>query len=154
MLEFKLIYGIDGYEKARHVRETVFMSEQGFSFDKDDKDEISWHVIAYDKDRPIAAARLYPKADGVFAIGRVAVVKDCRGQYIGDTLMRILEDKAVNLMGHTVDIHANDIAAGFYEKQGYERTGECDSVDGVGHCMMRKDLTKPFKRCDACKNGL
>jgi predicted GNAT family N-acyltransferase len=150
MFEFKLIYGMDGYEHARSVREKVFMDEQGFSFDADELDSISWHIIGYDKGKIIAAARMYQKDGGVFSIGRVAVDAEYRGQYIGDTLMRALEDKTVQLKGYAVEIGAQEGAVGFYEKEGYEKTGKTYAVEGIKHCEMIKDLSKVKKRCGCC----
>lgn len=151
MLEFKLIYGNDGYTAAKSIREEVFISEQGFSLDYDEKDLVSWHVCGIDNGNTIAAARLFEKSRGIFTIGRVAVKKEYRGQYIGDTLMRILEDKAVALSGHTIELSANENAVDFYEKQGYEKSGESYFEEHVRHIAMIKDLTKPFKKCSCCK---
>ena len=151
MLEFKLIYGIDGYEKAKEIREEVFIAEQGFPYDYDEKDEVSFHIIGYDKEKTIAAARLYKRDDGYFVIGRVAVKKDYRKQYIGDTLLRALEDKVVNQMGTFVMVMAQVDAAGFYEKEGYQKTGKTEVEEGVLHFEMTKDLSKPYKRCDCCQ---
>jgi len=150
MLEFKLVYGKDGYEITKELREKVFMKEQGFSYDADELDETSWHIAGFDKGNVIAAARMYKKAEGVFVIGRVAVDKEYRRQYIGDTLLRALEDKAVNQKGWLIEINSQETAVEFYEKEGYEKTGKTHDEEGVLHFGMTKDLTKPFKRCDGC----
>ena len=150
MLEFKLLYGIDGYNVTRPLREDVFMREQGFSYDEDEKDKISWHVAGFDKGRLVAAARMYEAERGVCSIGRVAVAADCRGEKIGDTLLRILEDKAVKLMAAFTEVDAQESAAGFYEKEGYEMTGGEDFQEGVRHFKMIKDLSKPYRRCQKC----
>ena len=59
MLEFKLIEGRPGYELAKGIREEVFMTEQGYPFDYDEKDETAWHIIGWDGETVIAAGRLY-----------------------------------------------------------------------------------------------
>lgn len=150
MLEFKLIYGLEGYEKAKGIRDEVFIVEQGFPYDYDEKDDISFHIVGYDKEKTIAAARLYKRDDGFFVIGRVVVKKDYRKQYIGDTLLRALEDKVVNQMGTFVVVMAIESAVGFYEKEGYQKTGKTEVEEGLLHFEMVKDLSKPFKRCDCC----
>lgn len=152
MYEFKLIYGKEGYEKTKELREAVFMEEQGFSYDADDKDEISWHIAGYEKGLLMSSARMFQIGDGVFTIGRVAVKKEYRGQYVGDTLLRALEDKAVQLKGYLIEIGAQEQAVGFYEKEGYTKNGKEYDVEGVKHFEMIKDLTKPFRRCEGCKN--
>lgn len=150
MLEFKIIYGDEGYWKAKAVRQKVFMEEQGFSYDNDEKDKESYHIIAYDGDKAIAAARMFEKEAGVFTIGRVAVLKDYRRQYIGDTLMKVLEDRAVGLKGHLIYVGAQESALPFYEKEGYIKTGEKYEVEGVVHYSVTKDLTKPIIHCKGC----
>ncbi len=150
MLEFKLIYGNNGYEAAKEIRNAVFCDEQGFSYDKDEHDENAWHIVGYEKDRLIAAARLYKEKEGVFSIGRVCVDREYRKMYIGDTLLRALEDKAVGLTGYLIKISAQENAVGFYEKEGYKKIGDGYPEDGKIHFAMEKDLTKPFKRCECC----
>lgn len=150
MLQFKLKQCADGYALTKPLREEVFMSEQGFSYDEDEHDAAAWHIAGYDGDVLIAAARLYEIAGGIFSIGRVAVKKDYRRQYIGDTLLRALEDKAVQLKGYMIEISAQIPAVPFYEKEGYEKSGGEYDEDGALHIKMIKDLTKPFKRCSCC----
>lgn len=150
MLEFKLIYGLDGYRLGRSVREEVFIREQGFSYDYDEFDDTAWHIIGFDQDKPIAAARLLAKADGIFVIGRVAVIKGYRKQYIGDTLLRALEDKAVQLKGHTIEIGAQERSVGFYLKEGYEKCGEIYYDEDCPHYPMTKDLTCVRRKCGGC----
>lgn len=147
MLIFKLIYGKQGYEKAKPLREAVFIEEQGFSYDMDSYDDVSWHIVGFEGDKLVATARMYQKQEGFFVIGRVAVDKNYRGQYIGDTLLRALEDKAVQQKGWFITINAQKTAIGFYEKEGYKQTGKEFMEDGAMHFEMTKDLTKPYKRC-------
>ncbi len=151
MLEFKLIYGLDGYEAAKGIRQKVFCTEQQIPFDKDENDENAWHIVGYDKDRLIAAARLYQIGEGIFKIGRVCVDKDYRKMYIGDTLLRTLEDKAVNLKGWLIKISSQECSVGFYEKEGYKKVGDSYLEADMPYFMLEKDLTKPYKRCECCK---
>ena len=97
MLEFKLIYGIDGYNAAKSLRDEVFIDEQGFKYDYDEYDSRSWHIVGYEKDTLIGTARMFEHGDRVYKIGRVAVKKDYRGGYIGDLMMKTLQDKIVGL---------------------------------------------------------
>ncbi|MBE7044172.1 MAG: GNAT family N-acetyltransferase [Ruminococcaceae bacterium] len=150
MLTFKLRQGEEGYQTTKQLREQVFMTEQGFSYDRDDTDAIAWHIAGYDGDVLIAAGRLFPIADGVFGIGRVAVAPEYRRQYVGDTVMRALEDKAVKLCAIEIRLNAQEQAVGFYQTQGYTPCGELYTEEGCPHLPMRKDLTKPIHRCADC----
>ena len=150
MLEFKQIYGIEGYEKAKDLREEVFMNEQGFSYDKDEYDEVSWHIVGYDKDLLIGCARVHKIDEYSYKIGRVAVKKEYRGGYIGDLLMKTLQDKIVTLGGIEAVVYAQVSAKGFYEKEGYTQDGEEFLVDGTAHAKMVLDLLKPHRTCRDC----
>lgn len=149
MLQFKLIAGRPGYLLAKGIREAVFMEEQGYAFDYDEKDETAWHIVGWDGDTVIAAGRLFRVRDNVFAIGRLAVKQEYRGQYVGDTLMRALEDKAVQLGAAFIELYAQEHAVGFYRKQGYEPISELITHDGEPHMRMRRDLSK-IRGCRGC----
>lgn len=151
MLEFKLIYGLDGYERAKPLREEVFMDEQGFTFDYDEMDPESWHIVGYDGDVLIGAARVHKYDDISYKIGRVAVKKSYRNGYVGDLIMKTLQDKIVTLGGIRAVVSAQMSAKGFYDYEGYTQYGELFTVDGVEHVMMELDLTKPHRSC-SCGN--
>ena len=68
--------------------------------------------------------------------------KGYRGQYVGDTLMRALEDKAVRLGAAFIELYAQEQAVGFYRKQGYEPISELIIHEGEPHMRMRRDLSK------------
>ena len=150
MLFFKQIQGEDGYNAAKGIREEVFIAEQGFSYDYDEHDKEAWHIIGYDGDVVIAAARVYPLDDKSYKIGRMAVKKEYRGQYVGDLVIKTLQDKIVTLGGIEAVVEAQLHAKGFYTFEGYVPVGEEYEIEGVAHIMMKLDLTKPVRHC-GCK---
>lgn len=147
MLEFKLIYGADGYNAAKALREEVFICEQGFKYDYDEYDNRSWHIVGYDKDELIAAARMYEYGDKIYKIGRAAVKKSYRRGYVGDLLMKTLQNKIVGLGGTEAVVSAQISVRGFYEYEGYEQVGEEYLEADCPHILMKLDLTKPVRRC-------
>lgn len=150
MLQFKIIYGPEGYEAARAIREQVFLQEQGFPYDADAQDDSAYHIAGWDGERLIAAGRLFHLEGNTYSIGRVAVDAEYRGQYVGDTIMRALEDKAVQLGAAFIELHAQEQAVGFYEKQGYEPQGAFIPGEISAHLRMVKDLSK-IRGCGGCK---
>lgn len=147
MLEFKLIYGIDGYNAAKSLRDEVFIDEQGFKYDYDEYDSRSWHIVGYEKDTLIGTARMFEHGDRVYKIGRVAVKKDYRGGYIGDLMMKTLQDKIVGLGGIEAVVSSQVQVRGFYEYEGYEQVGDEYLEEDYPHILMKLDLTKPQRRC-------
>ncbi len=143
MLRFKLIQGDDGFSKTNAFQKNIFEKEMNIQIEKDEEDSVAWHIIGYDGDIEIAAARISKKSEGIFSIDRVCVKKEYRLQYVGDTVLRALEDKAVQLKGYLIEIEAFGEALEFFKKEGYNEDGRKDNS-----VLMFKDLSKPFKRCN------
>ena len=68
---------------ARKVRTAVFMEEQGYKNEFDDHDADAVHLCIYDGEEGIATARSYQKPDGVWVLGRVAVLREAPGPPAG-----------------------------------------------------------------------
>ena len=84
-------------EEAKDIREKVFVEEQGFKEEFDAADGLSVHLVAFDCGKPVATCRFYRKADTAsFVLGRIAVVKECRGRHIGARLIAYAEDMLKN----------------------------------------------------------
>lgn len=138
MLEFKQIYGADGAKRAGKIRTEIF----GDSGAENEIDARAWHIVGYEEENIIGAARLYPIGEGVFAIDLAGVSDKMRREYIGDLMMKTLQDKAVSEGGFITEVCSPEETVGFFEKLGYERTGSAD-----GKLFMRKDLTKICRAC-------
>ncbi len=148
MLEFKFIFGENGYEIAKDLRESVFAGELSQET-RDDFEDKAYHFVGYDKIVQISAARLLQISDNDFKISFVAIKKDYRGQYVGDLVMRALADKAMSLRGTNIILEAPVDTKGFFEFEGYEEYGDTFEKGGKLHIMMKKDLTK-IQPCRGC----
>ncbi|HAO56062.1 MAG TPA: GNAT family N-acetyltransferase, partial [Gammaproteobacteria bacterium] len=90
MINFKcyeVIWSVDE-NRLKRVRFSVFIEEQGVAQEEewDEEDINSRHFLAVDDaGRPIGTARLTPNGQ----IGRMAVVKELRGNGIGKTLLKL-----------------------------------------------------------------
>ena len=81
-------------EEAKNIREEVFVKEQGFFEEFDDKDDIATHFVALECGKPVGTCRLLKGADGEYLIGRIAVVKSQRGRGVGAGLVAFAEKVA------------------------------------------------------------
>ena len=75
------------------IRRRVFVDEQGYSADTeiDRFDQMAVYALAFDEnDRPAGTGRLIINDDSHFQIGRVCVLKEARGQGLGDLVVRML----------------------------------------------------------------
>jgi YbgC/YbaW family acyl-CoA thioester hydrolase len=127
------------HQPATHVRNEVFVQEQGFSADVelDGRDEGCLHAVVENRyGLALATGRLLP--DG--HIGRVAVLKAMRGTRAGVQIMRSLEAAAREKGFQTTALSAQTYAQGFYAKLGYVAEGAVYPDEGVPHVHMVKQL--------------
>ncbi len=126
-------------DSAKHIREVVFVNEQGFEQEFDELDNISTHLVTFDNAVPIATCRVWLAEDG-YHVGRLAVIKEKRGQGVGQGLLKKAETLVRVLGGSCISLHAQCRAEAFYRKCGYEPFGNIDYDEGVEHVHMRKFL--------------
>ena len=127
---------------ARPVRERVFIEEQRVprELEWDEWDEPGDHAVALDADgNPIGTARLLP--DG--RIGRMAVLKEWRGQRVGAALLAAMLARARERSMPRALLHAQTQAAGFYRRFGFSERGESFLEAGIPHVEMILDLFPP-----------
>lgn len=121
------------------VREAVFIVEQEVPREEefDELDPTSVHVLARDADgRPVGTGRLTPE----HKIGRMAVLTEWRGRGVGDALLRTLLEHAHARSYGEIELNAQVTAIKFYEKAGFEATGEEFLEAGIRHRTMRLAL--------------
>lgn len=125
-------------QDAQHIRELVFIQEQQIdALDEwDAQDPISLHFIVYGDLRPIATARLLDNN----SIGRVAVLKEYRGQGIGKILMLDIIQQAKIQKRETLKLSSQVHAIAFYESLGFKAEGAEYLDCGIPH----RDMTLIF----------
>ena len=125
-------------EILRTLRGEVFIREQSVPADMewDEFDAQSRHVVAIADGVPIGTGRLLP--DG--QIGRMAVLRQWRGQGAGSALLTCLMDIARTLGVHRVQLNAQVQALPFYLNHGFQVEGEEFEDAGIPHCRMWRSL--------------
>ncbi|MBB5357816.1 putative GNAT family N-acyltransferase [Rhodanobacter sp. ANJX3] len=133
--------GITDWSKERDraaligIRQQVFVMEQGVpeARERDGIDPECWHVLARDEaGQPIGCARLSPD----HKIGRMAVLREWRGQGVGVALLRTLIQRARTLGWSEVALAAQVSAIGFYEREGFIAHGNVFDDAGLPHRAM------------------
>jgi len=131
---------------ALAVRERVFVEEQDVPMDRerDGRDDQAVHLVAYDDDSAVGAARLRDYGtDGERRVGkleRVAVLPEHRGEGLGTRLTRAAERVAREEGFDRLRLDAQTHATGFYERLAYEAVGERFLDAGIPHRSMVKPL--------------
>lgn len=120
--------------EAKMVRTDVFIQEQNIAEhdEWDAEDDTSLHFVMYDQQQAIATARLLKNN----SIGRVAVLKNYRGQGIGQQLMQYIIMVAATEQRAFLKLSAQVHAIGFYEKLGFQVKGERYLDCGIPHVDM------------------
>ena len=127
-------------EEARLLRTLIFIEEQGFVREFDDLDDTAVHIVAFDGDKPIGTCRYYPRPDGSYAIGRIAVAREYRGKGVGSALVLEAERRVALLGAKTTVVAAQLRAAGFYRSLGYTEQGSPYPEEHVPHILMVKGI--------------
>lgn len=124
---------------AKYIREQVFIQEQGIAPEDewDDFDATAVHFMVYDKEQPIATARLLPQ----HSVGRVAVLMPYRKQGIGKILMQHIIDYAHNQKLPYLKLSAQTYVTAFYEALGFKVQGEVYQDCGIPHIDMTLALS-------------
>ena len=125
--------------QARRIRERVFVREQGvpLELECDEQDPYCDHALAYTAvGAAVGTGRLLP--DG--HIGRMAVLKEWRGQGVGALLLQALVEQARSRGHAAARLNAQTQAAGFYRRFDFEISGPEFMEAGIPHVAMQRDL--------------
>ena len=142
MIKFKFVRGEDGYEQSREFREKILKNEMNFPEAHDEHDSDCIHFIGREEGIIMCYGRMYKIAEYTFSIDKVCVEKDDRMQYVGDTVLRALEDRIVGEIGSMIYIKSPKSALEFFEHEGYVCIADEFEEDGIIYIKMKKDLTK------------
>ena len=137
-LEVRAVAWADARDTLRSLRQQVFIEEQGVPRDIewDGKDEQCLHVMAYFQGEPVGCGRLMPGGK----VGRMAVAKPYRGHGIGAAILRELVQVARQEGYSRLYLHAQQHAASFYRRAGFEPRGATFEEAGIPHVSMHLDL--------------
>jgi len=125
-------------DAIRHIRHTVFTVEQmvDTTLDFDGLDDKATQVLCTDQGLPLGTGRMLN--DG--HIGRVAVLREYRDKGVGAGLMKTLIETARARRFREVYLYAQVTAVPFYEKLGFEVTGDNFTEAGILHTPMSLGL--------------
>ncbi len=138
--EVRLVAWDEAREALASVRRAVFVVEQNVPEDLewDEADAVSLHALATADGVPIGTARLLPGGH----IGRIAVLREWRGQGAGNALLASMLAAARERGIETAVLNAQVQALDFYRRHGFAAGGDVFLDAGIPHRTMRLDLTR------------
>ena len=123
-------------KEAHRIRYEVFVIGQNCPEELEwEFEEESTHFILIENDIPLATAR-HRKTENGYKLERFAVLSDARGKGYGMLILKaILEDiKESNALKY---MHAQEQVTTFYEKVGFEKSGNIFEEAGIMHYKMK-----------------
>ncbi|MDA0973911.1 MAG: GNAT family N-acetyltransferase [Bacteroidetes bacterium] len=123
------------------LRSEVFVVEQDCVYqDLDGKDPIAYHLYWYDGKLLVATLRILKKGEGypdAVAIGRVVSSPERRSQGLGHVIMKAaLDFIAKEFPEELIRLSAQTHLSAFYERHGFQVSGEGYLEDGIPHVPM------------------
>ena len=140
-LKIEIVKWIDGLSQLKNIREKVFIQEQKVTpqLEWDGMDEKAIHFLVFNDKAAIGCARAIVIKDHM-QLGRMAVLKEYRGQGIGGALiekaMTIAKLNQLSAIYISAQCHAID----FYKKFGFEVTSDI-YLDAE---IIHRDMTLNF----------
>jgi len=117
--------------------------EAGLSESEDAGDATALHVLLRNRlGLPVACGRLLPAVDGVATIDRLGVRRVLRGSNYGRATLTALLKAAEDRGDHTLQVHAPRSSRCFFERHGFEATGEPFETAGVVYTTLRHALPR------------
>lgn len=131
------------YKDALAIRYQVFVNEQKVpvTLEVDELETSSLHLVLYEKDQPIATARIYKLNEDTYKVQRVAVLPEHRKHGVGTKLMKAVEEKAKLNQTKQLTLGSQNSAIPFYKKLGYTISSEEFMDAGIPHHSMEKILS-------------
>ena len=92
----------------------------------DELDTASWNALVYQDGIPSASGRIWWE-DGAYRLGDIGVLESCRGQHLGDLVLRLLLLKAQNHSAKEVRLQCTRELTGFFTRLGLKEESASDN---------------------------
>ncbi len=140
-LKVEVVKWIDEYDSLTMIREKVFIEEQKVTsqLEWDGMDKEAIHFLAFKDERAIGCARALV-IEYCMQLGRIAVLKEYRGEGIGSALIEKAMTTAKLNQLSAIYISAQCHAIDFYKKFGFEVTSDI-YLDAE---ILHRDMTLNF----------
>lgn len=135
-------HGTEAYQQMIKLRDEVLRKPLGLRFTEEEleKEKDNLHIAAYEDEKLMGCCMLVEENRHTARLRQMAVVNDVQGKGIGKALIQFAENLARDRGYRKITMHARKNAAGFYEKMGYQITGNEFEELSIPHYLMEKPL--------------
>lgn len=124
---------------AKQIRDAVFVQEQHINpeLEFDDQDVNAIHFVGYDETKlPVTTARIHTQ-ENEWHVGRVATLKEMRGQgFAYQLMMQVIKDAQQQEIA-ALTLGAQVQAKVFYERLGFKQIGDIFLEANIEHIEMK-----------------
>ena len=135
-------YGTKEYQQMVKMRTDILRKPLGLTFTQEELDKERDEVLigAFEDERMLGCCMLIKQPDNTVRLRQMAVMNNLQGKGIGRALMHFAENIARDMGYKKLSMHARKTASGFYEKLGYQVTGDEFLEVTIPHYVMEKIL--------------
>ncbi|WP_118972061.1 GNAT family N-acetyltransferase [Taibaiella koreensis] len=130
------------YNQVIDLRQRVLRAPLGLDIRNDDlAAEQEQIIFVYEEDHEVKGCVLLQQYDAeTFKLRQMAVDATLQGKGVGTQLINAADLYAVQVGKHRILLHARETAVPFYQRLGYEVTGDPFTEIGLPHRTMEKLL--------------
>ncbi|MBA4139567.1 MAG: GNAT family N-acetyltransferase [Segetibacter sp.] len=135
-------YNSKEYKQMVELRRQILRKPLGLEFSQDElaREKSDILIGAFEDDQMLGCCLLTEVEKDNVRLRQMAVIPGLQGKGIGRVLMQFAENIARDRCYKKITMHARKSAIGFYEKLGYQVTGEEFEELTIPHYIMEKTL--------------
>lgn len=130
------------YRQEIELRDKLLRAPLGLSFSEEQlqAEADQWHFGMLDQQRLIACAVIVPLSEQHVKLRQMAVANAQQRSGIGTQLIAQIEATLAQRGIEQIELHAREIAVGFYERLGYAKQGDSFIEVSIPHWKMTKSI--------------
>lgn len=135
-------HGSAEYEQMVRLRDDILRKPLGLSFSVEELELEKNNILiaAFEEEQMLGCCMLIDNQPPTIRLRQMAVLNNLQGKGIGRALMNFAENLSRDRGYKTITMHARKVAVGFYERVGYQVTGDEFIELNIPHYVMEKKL--------------
>lgn len=135
-------HGTKEYQQMVQLRNDILRKPLGLSFTPEEleKEKTEILIAAFEEEKILGCCMLITEDPATVRLRQMAVLNNLQGKGIGKALMQFAENIARDRGFRRITMHARQTAVGFYEKLGYQISGDQFEEVSIPHYIMAKVL--------------
>lgn len=124
------------------LRNDILRKPLGLSFTPEELEKEKGEILigAFEEEKMLGCCMLITEDSATVRLRQMAVLNNLQGKGIGKALMQFAENIARDRGYRRMTMHARQTAIGFYEKLGYQISGDRFEEVSIPHYIMEKVL--------------